>query len=152
MGSCCSKKGSENDEVVIELNDPVVNTCVQCRAGNHGAGLRVKSTDKGNYNITATEAGGTVLGSCSLDCDVAYWEVKVVKGGNGVNIGLKKYKPKQPCDLSGLLDTQNNDGKETDPCWLLKREHLGEDRRTEGFREGDIVGVHWDQTDFPMVR
>lgn len=149
MGGCCSTKGSADDEVVVELNDAVVNACVQCKAGKHGPDVQVKSTDTGNFSVTGS--GGIMLGSCSLDCDVAYWEVKVVKGGKGVNIGLKKYRPKQPCDLGGQLATQSNDGKGADPCWILQHEHLGKSREGEGFREGDVVGVHWDQTDFPMV-
>jgi len=148
MGGCCSRKGEEADEVVVELNDTVVNACVQCRAGKHGEGVTVKTTDKGNYHVGAA-AGGTLLGSCSLDCDVAYWEVKVVKGGPGVNIGLKKFVPKRPCALDGELVSGTNDGKGADPCWIIQKENLGKGKKE--FQDGDVIGVHWDQTDFPMV-
>ena len=79
---------------------------------------------------------------------VAYWEVKIVKGGAGVNIGLKKYVAKRPIPLDGKLETETNDGKGSEPCWILQRDLMG---KQTTLNDGDVIGIHWDQTDFPMV-
>jgi hypothetical protein len=149
MGCCSSKE--EKDEVVIELNT-ATNAAVQCRKGKCAEGLEVTSLENGNLLVKGLKTGGIMLGSCALDCDVAYWEVKVHKipstNEGGVHIGLKKFQVKTPVPLTGSLQS-DNDGKGEAPSWNLSRSALGKDRTD--LKEGDVVGVHWDQTDFPMV-
>lgn len=127
----------------MELND-VTNAAVQCYAGKTGRNALVKRTEAGDFRIRGE---GTMVGSCSLDCDIAFWEIKVLKGADDVQIGLKKFSPKRPVSLDGQL-TGDNDGKGSAPQWALKREFLPQGQK---LKAGDVVGVHWDQTDFPMV-
>lgn len=137
---CCP---SSDEEVVVELND-VTNAAVQCNAGMAGKNTLVKRTEAGDYHISGQ---GTMVGSCSLDCDIAFWEVKLLREADSVQVGLAKFNPKRPVPLEGEL-TGDNDGKGAAPQWVLKREFLPQGQKLQ---EGDVVGVHWDQTDFPMV-
>lgn len=165
MGCCSSSE--DTDEVVIELNT-TTNAAVQCHKGRSAEGLHITNADNGNIIVKAasSDSGGIMLGSCSLDCDVAYWEVKIIKNktnnedkdesknsGSGIGIGLKKFQAKNPVPLTGFISNSDNDGKGASPSWSLNTVHLGKSKEKEltDFKEGDIIGVHWDQTDFPMV-
>ena len=90
-----------------------------------------------------------VIGSCSLECDTAYWEIKLGAGAPGVSIGLKRFDLKKPVSLEGQLESKPEEGG-----WLLNQKDLGRDSKDKPitFKEGDVVGVHFDQTDFPMVQ
>ena len=76
------------------------------------------------------------MGSCSLDCDTAFWEVVVGKNPSGLKIGVKRFQPKKPSPLTGELDPKSGD------AWILEGVELN---------EGDVIGVCWDQTDLPML-
>jgi len=138
---CCS---SREEEVTIELNT-TQNAAVVCRGGKVGTNVKMNQNDKGDWQV---KGKGTMLGSCCLDCDTAYWEVKVVQGAANVDIGLKKFNKRRPVSLEGTIKT-NNEGKGDEPCWSLQRDFLPKD--ITDLKDGDVIGVHWDQTDFPMV-
>ena len=111
---CCSSK--EDDLEVVELNT-TTNAAVQCKVGKCGAKVKVRQNEAGDYLVSGE---GTMIGSCGLDCDIAYWEIKVVKGAADVNIGLKRFTPKRPVSLDETLKS-DNDGKGVAPEWILQR-------------------------------
>lgn len=71
------------------------------------------------------------------------WEVKVGQQPSGIKIGVKRVsKNKKDTDkFSGFLDDKENQDPEQ-TSWYLQNVEL---------KEGDVVGVYWDQTDFPML-
>lgn len=74
-----------------------------------------------------------------MDCDVAYFEVKIGRNNpHCTKVGVKKGNKKN-MDLSGFLEQV--EGSES-PSWVFDYPDL---------KEGDVVGVHWDQTDLPML-
>ena len=81
----------------------------------------------------------THLGSCALDCDLAYFEVRIGdKNPAKTRVGLKRVHKKQAIDLSGELNPTDSES----PSWIFDYKDL---------KAGDVVGVHWDQTDLPML-
>jgi hypothetical protein len=82
---------------------------------------------------------GTVVGSCSLDCDTACWEVKLGENPENIRMGIKRMKKNADHRLNGQLDDKHEGN---DDSWAL-----------EGYaaKEGDVIGVYWDQTDKPML-
>jgi hypothetical protein len=89
------------------------------------------------------EGSGLAIGSCALDCDTAMWEVKVGKSPEGVRIGVKRYNKKKSPDFSLALGDgeEEKDSSETASSYLKNAE----------LKEGDVIGVYWDQTDLPML-
>jgi hypothetical protein len=89
------------------------------------------------------EGSDLAIGSCALDCDTAMWEVKFGKSPEGVRIGVKRYNKKKSPDFSLALGDgeEEKDSSET-TSWYLKNAEL---------KEGDVIGVYWDQTDLPML-
>ncbi len=86
-------------------------------------------------------------GSCPLDCDVGYFEVKVGKNPKGVQIGVmripKEFEKNLPQHLNGQLNNHiYTNPNEKSPAYIFDYSELS---------EGDVVGIHWDQTDLPMV-
>jgi hypothetical protein len=141
MGACfgCLKKGNsdaDKDYAVETTTNPV--SAVTCKIGLKGPGVTC-SMDSAT-NIYSLSGSGMAIGSSSLDCDTAYWEVVAGANPAGLKIGIKRhnFKKKEPLG-DGLLDGS----KEGDcPSWILGEEPLV---------EGDVIGVHWDQTDLPML-
>jgi len=132
MGCCAARYESEDIEMVEGTNDAVC-----CRGGPCGDQVEVSQIgDSCSYNVTGS---GTLVGSCCLDCDTAMWEVKIGKNPSGIAIGVKKFFKKNPANLNGQLDPTADP---TSPAWFLSETEL---------KEGDVVGVYWDQTDLPMV-
>lgn len=86
----------------------------------------------GTFTVSGT---GIMIGSCALDCDTGYWECVIVKEPEGCKVGIKKYTKSE--QLTGLL-------KEEETAWLF-------DAAKHPLREGDVVGVYWDQTALPML-
>jgi len=83
------------------------------------------------------------LGSCALECDTAMWEVIIGNQPEGIKIGVKRYHKRmnELANFAGFLDDKAN--QEPEPTsWYLKYSDL---------KEGDVVGIYWDQTDFPML-
>ena len=62
-----------------------------------------------------------------------YWEVLIGKQPQGQRIGVRRYNPKEPVSLDKFLE---------DDAWYM---------RCDDCVSGDVVGVYWDQTDFPML-
>ena len=79
------------------------------------------------------------MGSCSLDCDTAFWEVVLGKKPEGIRVGIKRCTKQSTIQLSGQLDGK---GEGESPSWCLEG---------HSFKEGDVIGVCWDQTDLPML-
>ena len=139
MGSCCCKRGSQTDSDKVELTKAAEeahsdNVTCKCRVGGSNV---VITPEQGCYTVKGT---GTAIGSCMLDCDTAYFEIKIlsVTGGDGVRGGVKRYYPKQSNNLNELLDANHPDS----PAWYLSGKTL---------KDGDVIGIYWDQTDLPML-
>lgn len=129
MGSCCCKSRKNVEE--IELSS-ATNVTVTCKCGLCGNNVKMKKDETG-YKI---EGKGTAIGSCALECDTGYWEVKIGNNPKGVCVGVKRFNPKKPVDLNTTLDECKDDS------WVLKGKEL---------KTGDVVGIYWDQTDLPML-
>ena len=130
----------------MEMQDSVTNATVVCRAGKKGDHVSVKEDHScSGYSISGT---GTMVGSCALECDIAYWEVILGKNPSKVRIGIKRYNPKKAVALNDHSIDQPLDKTKKDTHWLLDPEALGKD---VVLKEGSIVGVHFDQSDFPML-
>lgn len=128
LSNCFKKKRQES------VHNEVVQNVMYCKTGRTGS--RMVATARGDsIQISGT---GIFLGSYMLDCDSAYWEVRVKENPKGVRIGLMRYNDKVSVSLEGSLvaDPEN--------CWVLNHNNI--DLRTD-----DIIGVCWDQTDFPML-
>jgi hypothetical protein len=135
---CCrsSKAPSSDDDIELET---MHNKTTMCRAGLHGNEVSL-AIDNGNNYVTV-KGVGIALGSCSLDCDTAYWEVRVGSQPQGLRVGVKRFNPKKPAKLTGNLDDAPS-ADEDSPAWCFKGPEL---------KAGDVVGVYWDQTDLPML-
>lgn len=135
MGCCLSLGGSRASEIEMDTS-ATMNSALTCKLGARGDNISV-SLGENRFNVSGR---GVALGSCPLDCDTARWEVVVGKNSQDLQIGVKRYNPKIKCDLNNNLDSATED-KES-PAWLLQGVDL---------KEGDVVGVYWDQTDLPML-
>ena len=124
----CSCFGGEDEE-----DDQLLADSTTCKVGYTSKKLSITSNDDNSHSICGN---GIVLGSCALDCDSAYWEVKIKSNAKSVRIGLVRYDPKNkgspPKDLDYKMDLNHKDTK-------------------ENLKAGDVVGIKWDQTDMPMV-
>ena len=136
---CCKKSPMSSDDSSVELSSKSTNASVMCKCGLYGNDVHI-STDQKNSFITV-KGVGIALGSSTLDCDTAYWEVRIGENPEGVKVGIKRFHIKKPSDLSGNLDDIVAAGDDS-PAWHFKGPAL---------RTGDVVGVYWDQTDLPML-
>lgn len=134
MGCCFS-----NSDVIIEEDHMKNGIANMCRSGMKGDGVKV-STDA-YKNIISVHGHGTLLGSCSLECDTAYWEVTVGKNPEKVQIGVKRFIVHGEDDKVSLLLQNTLDAEEKDTFYL----------KGISLKEGDVVGIFWDQTDLPML-
>ncbi|KAJ1434494.1 hypothetical protein B484DRAFT_446579 [Ochromonadaceae sp. CCMP2298] len=133
MGCCASTSGEDD---VLLSNE--TSAAVTCRAGLKGENVTVtEAAEGGSY---AVKGSGTLLGSCCLDCDTGMWEVKVGKNPEGVRIGIKKHNAKT--NPGKLFEHLDSDADARSPAWFLDETEL---------KEGDVVGIYWDQTDLPML-
>ena len=83
------------------------------------------------------------FGSSILDCDIGYWEVEVGDNPKGCRVGIKRFNHKKgPVSLDGGLEA----GEKVPSCWILEPRDLDEE-----IKKGQVIGIHWDQSDFPMV-
>lgn len=134
MGCCFSSKDRRDEIELLEKQD---NDTMCCKSGEKGENVTVVPIDQSSaYTV---EGSGTLIGSCCLDCDTAMWEVRVGKNPSGLKIGVKRCQKKSPADLNTFLDSEHDPNS---PSWFLSETEL---------KEGDVVGVYWDQTDLPMV-
>lgn len=140
MGNClnCLKGKKRNDEGETIEFSTVMNVAVTCKLALLGSKLKSSMGSKNSYKIESV-GDGSALGSCPLDCDTAFWEVKIGENPSGIKVGVKRYSPKTPVSLDTLLD---DNGENQPPSWSLSGVEL---------KTGDIVGVCWDQTDLPML-
>jgi hypothetical protein len=148
MGSCLSSclksstnKKSNNSNGNGNNGNVVLSstTNVACMVKLGAKGSQVKSKLKNETNTYTIEGHGTALGSCSLDCDTGYWEVHIGKNPKGIQIGVVRFNSKKPTSLEAPMDGK---GEGVTPSWCLSDTEL---------KEGDVVGVCWDQTDLPML-
>lgn len=128
----------------MELSDNVVlNDALTCKLGARAERLKVSAGENG-FNVVGP---GIVLGSCPLDCDTARWEVIIqhldpnCEGeAHATQIGVMRFNAKKNVDLCKSLEDY---GENSDtPSWWLKGINV---------KEGDVIGVYWDQTDLPML-
>lgn len=130
----CLFSRSVDEEVEINLSG-VANAAVMCKTGAKGKDVQVLEN-----NGFAVSGKGIFLGSCPLDCDTGRWEITINKDALSVEVGVMRFKKGCNADLSkSLSDYQGND---IAPAWILD---------SKLYKEGDVVGVYWDQTDIPMV-
>lgn len=141
MGCCCSKGTRENG---VEMgSNVVVNDALTCKLGARAEGMKISAGENG-FNVVGA---GIVLGSCPLDCDTARWEVIVQRldpnagsESSAAQIGVMRYSAKKNVNLSKSLEDYGDNAES--PSWWLKGVSL---------KEGDVIGVYWDQTDLPML-
>lgn len=152
MGSCCTKF-DDTTNLVNKNNKEQVNDSVCCKIGPHGDKVTVTSDSNSNYTVTGH---GILLGSCALECDTAYWEVKIcqIDNPNDIQIGIQRYDQKSPCPLTGKLiansgdnnsnsggNSGNNNGNST---WIFNNNNYQ-------LKTDDVISIYWDQTDLPML-
>ncbi len=134
MGCCCSRA---DDEDRVELTGTDTNTAVCCKIGQKSGAVQVSHDDASDsYYVSGN---GTAAGSCTLDCDTACWEVKLGPNPQNIRIGLKRMLKGRDHRLNGQLDDAHEGQVDS---WTLQG--------YEG-KEGDVIGVYWDQTDKPML-
>jgi len=144
MGCCCGK--SNNSDTQIEVISTETNSLVCPKIGKHGHHIKVEyDTNKKYYSLQSQGGPGIALGSCHLDCDTGYWEVKIGENvtssssaAAGILIGVKRLQDKQ--QATKLLD--NCFSEEATDCWYLK---------DVTYKKGDVIGIFWDQTALPML-
>lgn len=128
----------------MEINSSTTNAAVTCKAGAHGASVKVASVESDKRSSFGVSGSGTALGSCALECDVGMWECKVGKGSSGVQLGIKRWNAKKPSSLEGSLSA----GSSADaPSWSFPDATQG----GKDLEDGDTVSIYWDQTDLPML-
>lgn len=137
MGCCLVRARDEGKET--EMTEQTINVTLTCKAGCKGKGVTVNDdTTSSGFKLSGK---GVLIGSCPLDCDTARWEVVIGKlNGGKIDIGVKRYHPKTPCNLDNSLPEGKDDANSQ--AWFLEDCSL---------KEGDVVGIYWDQTDFPML-
>jgi hypothetical protein len=136
---CCRKNAMSADGSDLELSSKSTNTSVMCKSGLYGNDVHISVDSKNNF-ITV-KGKGIALGSSTLDCDTAYWEVRVGQNPEGVKVGIKRFHIAKPADLSGNLSDPSTPGNDS-PAWYFQGPTL---------KTGDVIGVYWDQTDLPML-
>jgi hypothetical protein len=141
MGCCCSKRNLQKSiELQTAMNS--MNEAVTCKCGIAGENVNIhRNSSNNSYTLQSLQGSSIAIGSCSLECDTAMWEVRVGKHPENVSIGVKRWNKKNSIkDLNGDLndDTVNDNIS----AWILKGVTL---------KENDIVGIYWDQTDLPML-
>ena len=136
MGCCCPGKadgGGGGGAVEMQAAEATI-----CKIGKQGPKVEVTGA-----NVVG--GAGVVLGSCVIDQDAAYWEVKVLRAG-GVRIGVAR-------DLSGnLLEQPLGASADDAKSWALDGDHDNEDLFTAcPLADGDVVTVLFDQGGLPML-
>ena len=87
-----------------------------------------------------------MLGSCTLDCDTAVWEVKLCcSNPKDVMIGVRRSDRRSIGNLDCSLNEVDKEGDQ-ESSWFLDWSDAGVSPT-----ENDVVSVYWDQTDFPML-
>lgn len=144
---CCFSSGRE-DEVI----QSTANSAVCCKAGPKGGSISVSQDgETSNYHVahTGKHDAGLMLGSCPLDCDTAMWEVKLGSNPAGITVGVKRFTAKKSIEdisLNTALDDSNESEGKVQTSWYLSWEDLD-----VAPKQGDCIGIYWDQTDLPMV-
>lgn len=142
---CCYSRGNGSD---VELLQETTNAAVTCKIGQIGSSVIVSLDETTNfYTIQhkGKQPSGLALGSCPLDCDTAMWEVKLGSNPTSVTIGVKRYKGKG-VDFDSALDDENEQERKVQTSWFLNWKYL-----SAAPKEGDVIGIYWDQTDLPMI-
>ena len=104
MGCCCPGKsdgGGGSSAVEMQARE-----ATKCKVGSSGA--KVTLGPKPNH----ISGDGVVLGSCAIDQDSAYWEVKILKAGS-IRVGVSR-------ELKGqMLDKPIGGNAEDAKSWAL---------------------------------
>ena len=136
---CCCRSNADGSRSDVELTSNATSRSVMCKCGLYGNDVHISVDSKNNY--IAVKGKGIALGSSTLDCDTAYWEVRVGQNPEGVRVGIKRFHIAKPAELSGNLGDPVIPGEDS-PAWCFQGPTL---------KTGDVVGVYWDQTDLPML-
>lgn len=146
MGCCCVGKSNNDAKVeIISSTTNVLSESVCPKIGARGNSIKVSyDNTKKYYSLTSDGGSGVALGSCHLDCDCAYWEIKIGKKGCNDNskilIGVKRYKDIKVQTATKILDQCF--AEDSTDCWYLK---------SEEYKSGDVIGIYFDQTDLPIL-
>mgnify|MGYP000113324442 CR=1 FL=1 len=148
MGCCWGKNSSTDaaDVAAQEQEMSVTNHAVLCKAGLKGEKVDVQDDPKAcGYRVSGS---GTLVGSCALDCDIAYWEVILGKNPERVSVGVKRLNAKRAVVNNGMGTLNKTlENTEQGTFWILDREKLA----GVELKEGTCIGVHFDQSDLPML-
>lgn len=136
---CCCRNNADGSGSDVELSSNSTSRSVMCKCGLYGNDVHIAVDSKNNY--IAVKGKGIALGSSTLDCDTAYWEVRVGQNPEGVRVGIKRFHIAKPAELSGNLGDPAIPGEDS-PAWCFQG---------PSFKTGDVVGIYWDQTDLPML-
>ena len=161
MGCCCSS--SEDDS--LPESEMVENTILVVKAGPRGKQVLCKQLCEGQYELSCKSAsgasgdkeargGGLILSACALEADIAYWEVHTSGECEGVSVGIVRFNPKAKNAaqiLESVIDTTS-----TSPSAAT----TNRDKGTPEFYgmsltnedSNKVIGVHWDQSDLPMLQ
>mmetsp|Transcript_83439 Transcript_83439/g.239682 ORF Transcript_83439/g.239682 Transcript_83439/m.239682 type:complete len:190 (-) Transcript_83439:93-662(-) len=124
---CCPPKDGGDDEQMLAPLPKV-------KVGKRGTHVKNKNVEEGIH----LSGEGTALADTLIEQDAAYWEVKIISVGVGVQVGVSY-------DLSGhLLDSQIGDKESS---WALCS---GPDGKP--LEQGDVIGVAYGQGDIPNLR
>eukprot|EP00968_Pinguiococcus_pyrenoidosus_P002601 scaffold145_cov261-Pinguiococcus_pyrenoidosus.AAC.29 len=147
MGGCCSCCSWE--EEAFELS--VAPTHVELSEDNRGKEVRVS-----NGRVSGN---GTVFANAAVHQDAAYWEIKVLKNGGRIVWGISREVERDA--LNGALCVRGGsdsacvlDSANLDPTSNPDRDPE-EETPNSGLmvlNESDVLGVHVQQSDLPMVQ
>ena len=82
MGCCFGRNTSD-----IEIAS-TTNAAVTSKLGKHGENVKIQVDPASGYFLV--KGRGSAVGTCVLECDSAYWEVKIGDNPNGVCVGIKR--------------------------------------------------------------
>ena len=135
MGCCCSKSSVQEDSE--SLTQTATSDNVTCKVGKSGDSIKVEINSNNFYAISGK---GTAVGSCYLECDTAYWEVRLGDNPSGVCVGIRRGDK----NLNGYLDAnENGESQSIDESWYFKT--------ASELKKGDVIGIYWDQSALPML-
>eukprot|EP00300_Choanocystis_sp_HF-7_P001361 c11102_g1_i1.p1 GENE.c11102_g1_i1~~c11102_g1_i1.p1 ORF type:complete len:197 (+),score=34.19 c11102_g1_i1:1130-1720(+) len=122
--SLLQKKGKSGKSV--ELKSISVDAPVNIKILAHGAGV--------SANGLRVKGGGSALASSMLEQDASYWEIHVVKTGT-ISVGVSRRA--SPEELASPVGSNPNS--------------FGSTWRPLELQVGDVVGVCFGQSSFPML-
>ena len=160
MGCCCSSEESA-DTAIEEVELETRNVANMPKIGLHSKHMKIARIDHGLFKI---KGKGVALSSCMLEADIAYWEVVIpssssrTSGKENVMVGVSRFMKNQkgtpildtPVDFTAVNECGDNNVSvkalptQQVPFWGMPVSIHNHEKDT-------VVGVHFDQTDLPML-